>query len=1061
MMVLTGDAGVGKTRLASELSRRAEKVGCAVVAGSCSEAELALPYLPFMEALGNFLAVADLDQLRTRLGHTRRELAQLFPQLGSDVAPADWGDPTQAKLRLFEAILGLLRIPAEPNGLLLVIEDVQWADASTRELLEYLTRRLRNSKIMVLATYRREELTRQHPLLPTIQGWRRTGLATVVELEPMSADGVAGMMRAIFDDERVTDEFRDFMHARTEGNPFVLEEMLKTALDRQDIFFSPDKGFWDRKALQEPSIPPTVRDTILLRVERLTAQEAEILRAASVLGRSFDYSILMVICGGEQSIMEAAMQAATQQQLIEEDPGLPGEYRFRHALTQEAVYQDLSAPQRARLHLAAAEALGLKSGANAANLAYHLMEANHWEAAEPVCLEAAKEAQLRRGHREAAAIYARMIPHLSDRMKQGRVRCLLGDAQFSAGDYGEALTSLEEGIRALELHDQGREAAHYRLSLGRCHWDQARPALARTEFERARTMLESEGPSEDLAFAYVNLARLRFFDSDYPEVLALVDRGIAVAVAAAADAPRIWAYNYRGSALARLGQTAEGLADLDRSYREAVERDLDWIASGALANGTVVRVESFRLQEALGSVKLLREMGGLHSAWASAQESFIYGLLGETVKAKSAGEEALALARQAEASTLEARIESSLAIAHSQLGRFQEARQLLDHAHSSELQSEHAHVLTQATMRVQLDEGDIVNAVPQAQSVLADLHQRPELIPDIWLIGSAVEVFVKAGMPAAATELLERARTAPIQAGDPYLARIEGQVALAQGDLTRAGDRLQAAADFFAGASYRDDEWRTRRALAEVKTQLGDRAGAEAELRAVLTGAEEHGHVTEAAAARRQLAALGVEVTAAVAVPAMGDHDLRQVSERLVTVMFADVRGYTAFTAKAAPPDLADRVATFYRWTEQEIGRHHGLVAQYGGDAMMATFNVSGVRLDHCLHALQAAIAIRDKAAYNGLPVGVGVAVGPAVVGQLSQGSPVTAVGEATNLAARLQAKAQAGEIVLSQDAFRRVRDWLHSQQLEARQARLSLKGIGKGVHAFVLPSRTRVSTTI
>src|SRR6202011_5327215 len=226
-----------------------------------------------------------------------RELAQLFPQLGSDSAPADGGDPAQARLRLFEAVLGLLRIPAQDNGLLLIIEDVQWADASTRELLDYLPRRRRNAKIMVLATYRREELTRQHPLLPTIQGWRRSGLATVVELEPMSADGVAGMMRAIFDEEPVTDDFRDFMHARTEGNPFVLEEMLKSALDRQDIFFSPDKGFWDRKAPQELAIPPTVRDTILLRVERLTAQEAEIMRAAAVLGQSFDYSILMVICG--------------------------------------------------------------------------------------------------------------------------------------------------------------------------------------------------------------------------------------------------------------------------------------------------------------------------------------------------------------------------------------------------------------------------------------------------------------------------------------------------------------------------------------------------------------------------------------------------------------------------------------------------------------------------------------------------------------------------------------------------------------------------------------------
>jgi adenylate cyclase len=480
-----------------------------------------------------------------------------------------------------------------------------------------------------------------------------------------------------------------------------------------------------------------------------------------------------------------------------------------------------------------------------------------------------------------------------------------------------------------------------------------------------------------------------------------------------------------------------------------------------LNNGIVVQINCFRLQEALNSVELYRALGGLAAMTAGHVESAIRRLLGEPVKAIAAGEEALARALRAEASTWVTRIGGYLAIAYGALGRFEEAHRLLADQ-GLELGRADAGWLTEAKLRVYLDEGDIASAVPQAQSVLAGLHQRPEPDPfGLDLIDNAVEVFVKAGMPAEATQLLEKARTAPTPADNPYLARMEGQVAHGQGDLSRARDFLQAASDFLARVSYRDDEWRTRRALADVKTQMGDRAGAEAELRAVLRGAEEHGHVTHAEAARKQLAKLGVEVTAAVTGPAMGDHDLRQVSERLVTVMFADVRGYTAFSAKAGPPDLADRVATFYRWTEQEIARHHGLVAQYGGDAVMATFNVSGVRLDHCLHALQAAIAIRDKAAYAGLPVGIGVAVGAAVVGQLSAGSPVTAVGETTNLAARLQAKAQAGEIVLSQDAFRRVRDWLHSQQLEARQARLSLKGIGKAVHAFVLPSRTSVSAAI
>jgi class 3 adenylate cyclase len=1058
VVVLAGDAGIGKTRLAAELSRRAIKVGCAVMTGSCSEAELALPYLPFLEALGNFLGATDLDQLRGRLGPGRRELAQLFPQLGSGRPPVYGGDPAEAKLRLFEAILGLLRIPADHTGLLLVIEDLQWLDASARELLDYLTRRLGDSRILVLATYRREELHRRHPVLPTIQRWRRSGVATVVELEPMSAEEVAGMMRAIFDEERVTDEFRDFMHGRTEGNPFVLEEMLKSALDQKDIFFRPVEGLWDRKALGELQMPPTVRDTILLRVDRLTTVEAEVLRAAAVLGRSFDYSILMAVSGREQSIVEGAMEAATQQQLIEEDPGVPGRCRFRHALTQEAIYSDLSALHRERLHLAAAETLRLKSDAAAADVAYHLMAAKRWADAEPVCLQAADAAKAQRGYREAAALYARMIPHLSDPQKQGRFRCLLGAAYYSAGDYAEALRSLDRGVSVLEKHNAAREASHYRLVLGQCHWDKSQPALARAEFERVRTSLESEGPSEDLAFAYVSLARLHLLDAEYRDALALADRGIEVAVAAGADAPRIWGYNYRGSALASLGQTAEGLVDLDRSYEEAVERRLDWITSSALFNRVAVHLVCFRPEAALESVELLRALGGLDSAWAADLECTIRFSLGEPAKAKGAGEEALALARQADASTLAAKAEMNLALACSALGSFEEARRLIGR-HSSGLEREDVGLLTEARLRVDVDEGDFVSAMPLAQAVLSDLSHRTASVYEAWLIDKVVEVFVEAELRAEAAMLLDIARQAPISADNPYLSRIEGRLALADGDLSRARDCFQAAADFFARVSYRDDAWRTRRALAGVMMQVGDRPHAEADLCAVVAEADEHGHVTEAKAARRQLSELGVELPTAAAVMSMPEVALRPVSERFVTIMFVDIRGYTAFTATAAPPDLADRVATFYRWTEQEIARHHGMVAQYGGDAMMAAFNVSGVRLDHCLDALQAAIAIRDKAAFNGLPVGVGIAVGGAVLGQLTQSAPLTALGTTTNLAARLQAHAQAGEIVLSAEAFQRVRDWISSQKFEARDTMLTLKGFDLPVSAFVLPARASAST--
>jgi adenylate cyclase len=165
--------------------------------------------------------------------------------------------------------------------------------------------------------------------------------------------------------------------------------------------------------------------------------------------------------------------------------------------------------------------------------------------------------------------------------------------------------------------------------------------------------------------------------------------------------------------------------------------------------------------------------------------------------------------------------------------------------------------------------------------------------------------------------------------------------------------------------------------------------------------------------------------------------------------MFADVRGYTALTGKATPADMTDRISSFQRWAKQEIERNHGVVDKFAGDAVMATFNVSGAHVDHTLHALRAAFALRDKAVLLQLPIGVGMAVGPAVVGQLTEGGNVTVLGETTNLAARLQASAQPGEIVLSAEAHRRLKGRLEKDGLSATAEDLPIKGFDEPVSAY------------
>src|SRR5439155_128307 len=256
--------------------------------GTTSEAEVALPYLPFVEAIGNYLAGADLDRIKLQLGPaTCRQLGQLLPQFELQTTLIDPGEPAQAKMRLYEAILAFLRLAAERTGLLLVLEDLHWADPSTRELLEYIARRVRRrSRILLLATYRNDELNRRHPLRPLIQGWQRSGIAQIVDLQPLPPVGVS----------------------------------------------------------QQP--------------------------AAAVLN---------------------ALRSFVQDQLMDEE--VSGRYRFRHALTREAIHDDLIAPERERLHACAADWLRSQLFPDKHDLAYHLMAAGHWDEAVPIAIEAAQAAQ--------------------------------------------------------------------------------------------------------------------------------------------------------------------------------------------------------------------------------------------------------------------------------------------------------------------------------------------------------------------------------------------------------------------------------------------------------------------------------------------------------------------------------------------------------------------------------------------------------------------------------------------------------------------------------------------
>jgi class 3 adenylate cyclase len=1030
-VLLAGEAGIGKTRLATELAQRARKLGCGVLWGSCSEVELSLPYLPFIEAIGNQLDQSDLAELRADLGPMTAELAQLFPQLGAGATSATSGDPAQAKLRMFESVVTLFERWGRERGLLVVLDDVHWADSSTRHLLDYVARRLVRSRVMLLATYRSDELDRRHPLTRTVQVWQRAGLAETVAVQAMTPQHVAQMIAVILDTEEVTTELAELVHARSEGNPFVLEELLREAVDRGEIIRA--GSGWERRRVETLRMPETVREAVLLRLGRLDPTHVEVLRTAALLGRSFEYGLLAEVAEADETTVLGALEGAVAQQLLEEDVVERDRYSWRHALTQEAIAVDTVLPKRLRIHSRAADAIQA-TGGSAMAVARHLLEAGRGDEAVETGFQAAEEAERSLAFREAAELLERVLPHVSDPRERARLLLRMGRLRWFNGEPAAADQLLAEAVERLEELGLPVEVAQARVFLGRTQWELDRSADAMEQFELARAALERDGPSADLALAYLRIAGIHAFELEYDRSLAAAERAVEVAEEASADFERVYALSV--AAFGYYG-TAREFALLDDVYREAVAKGYVVIASAVLYNELWDRVhavagglaEALEKQEPILAHIRASAGGEIARAWALIELGAPREALELALQAKDRHESlgAAKFAWRSRLAATEALVE---------LGRTAEAdTELPPPSPANDLQD--IVYDTPARVRVALAHERLDEALALGGRVSA---AEPVLIfPKT--VALAVEALVAGGAPEEAAALLQRAKSPPTESGEAALAVAEGRILLAQGNAVEARPLLELAQSKLEAAGLRLWAWQASILTAEAAAQTGEVDVARSLLESCIRDARSAGMVRVRDEAHAAALRLGLDVAELVDEPEAVERALLPAGERLVTSMFADVRGYTPMAAASPPEQLADRILTLHRWAAAEVGRRSGIVDKFAGDAVMATFNVTGSRVDHAVLALEAALALRDKAALMDLPVGIGIAVGPAVVSRSVDDANVSVLGAATNLASRLQQAADGGEILLSDEAFRRVSSWLAERGLTAEAEELELKG--------------------
>ena len=815
LIALGGEAGMGKTRLASELVRPARRLGWEVLWGACSEAELPLPYLPLVEAIGNYLAGRDVDRLAASLGSARRELAQLYPQLAGDEAIAPVGDPAQAKLRLFEAVVALLAVPAREQGLLLIVEDIHWADAATRELLDHLARRLAGLRLLVLVTYRSDELDRRHPLAPVLQAWRRSSVAEVVTLLPLDEDQLAEMIAAILDESVVGHDFRHLMHVRTEGNPFVIEEMLREAIERGDVFRGEDG--WHRRSLDELRIPESVRDTILFRFARLDPEDSHILEAAAVLGRVFDYTILVAVAGADDAAVHRALSVGVAQQLLDEFDGRTATYRWRHALTQEAVADEVVMPRRQEINSRAADAAE-SAGATPLLLVRLLLGAGRFDEAVPVCIVAAEEAEATLAFAEAVQLLERALPHARDPLQRARMLCRMGRALWMDGKSTAAADVLVSGVAGLEDAGQTLEAAPFLLVLGRCRWEQGRSGEAHEDIDRARRVLEQHGPSAELSLAYFRLAGLYKFDFD-PRSLETAVKAMEVAREAGADFERVWAASWVGFTLIDEGQAAEGMQLIDESFAEARRRGYSFIAHNIAYNDAWTRLHTMRAGiadriEALAAEPgpaVITDMVAIASSWALRASGELRAALGVIERADAAiGANASTKTRW--------RTRVELAEVLLELGQLEQASAALPPP-SDRVELQDIVYDAAPQIRLRLATGRIDEAVALAREIGGHAAR---LAPYPDAIALAAEALVAADLLDEAQAVLDTARDHAADAESPFLDEARARILIARGGFAEAHQALAGVARQASERGFRLVEWRARTMAADAAACSGD-----------------------------------------------------------------------------------------------------------------------------------------------------------------------------------------------------------------------------------------------
>ena len=868
LALVSGEPGVGKTRLSNEVMVAARVQGATILKGGCYEFEASSPYMPFVEAIRQWVHQTEPEPLQSKLEGLAGSLLRLAPEISTKLGepePLPSLGPTEERLRMFDHIVRLFRRLAEPKGLLVMLDDLHWADTGSLQLLSYLVRHLSDHKVMLLGCYRELELDRAHPLAEALVAWNRERVVQRISLDRLTVEQTGQMLQTLFQDE-VAEDFVQAIHRETEGNPFFIEETVKALITSGSVYRQ--DGKWQQAAVDQLAIPQSVKEAIGRRLDRLDEASLEVLHAASALGKSFAYDELAALFPQEDPLLDA-LDHARQAQLL--DVASPESFVFTHDKIREVLYQELNPIRRRRLHQRIGEsleaALGDKPNGRVQDMAYHFVQSGDLERGLRYCLHAAED---------ALGVFALEAALQSLEAAEECARSLGDEAQLAMvlvkkartyGLQGRNAQAIQVADEVLGLPQQPAARLETLVDLG--------TYLVALSDERARPTLQQalaemdDGTDPNLrSLALTLLGRDYHYRAQHAEAISLYEQALALADADEDPLAAIVAHLYLAG-----GRQHQAEFDLSNEHaRRALGLGERYGNPVGLAGGHEFLAENaasrgeweLAIEHANEDERIGREIGSLDRvAWAQFAKAWGWHASGDLAAAARSAADALEMGEALGELRLASFAGGRLAMIEADRGNAATAVPLaavaLERAQHFGQVVLLSNALTAKAM-IDLRQRDLAAAhrwLEQAHQ----LYGATENMTSFLLCDSLLaEVLIELNRLDEAAIVVERSTALSERCRVPVnlsiLHRLRGQILLAQGQLEAAGGSLSRALDLGVEYRLRPTQARTHAALARLHLARRQPAMAKEEFSQALALLTECQLAPEAALIQAQLEAL-------------------------------------------------------------------------------------------------------------------------------------------------------------------------------------------------------------